>query len=100
MAWLASRTKQFNPGNTGGNSMDAPTILMDYIKQEFPKARGADIKVEDDLLSVGIVDSLGILQLVTFIEERFGVTVPDEEVVFENFSSVRAMADFVANQQT
>lgn len=79
--------------------MDISTTLMDYIKQEFPKARGSDIKVDDDLLSAGIIDSLGILQLVAFIEQQFGITVQDEDVVFENFSSVRAMADYVAGQK-
>jgi len=46
-------------------------------------------------LSSGIIDSLGILQLVTFIEERFGVQVPDEDVVYENFHSVKALADYL-----
>ena len=65
--------------------MDTQTILMEYIKTELMKGRSANIGVKDDLLSAGIIDSLGILQLVTFIEERFDFQVPDEDVVYENF---------------
>jgi len=81
--------------------MDTQTILMDYIKEELLKGRKMDLKPEDDLLSAGILDSLGILQMVAFIEERFGYQVPDEDVVFENFFSVESLANYLkANQGT
>jgi acyl carrier protein len=37
--------------------------------------------------------------MVAFIEERFGVKVPDEDVVFENFQSIRVMAQYVAQRK-
>ena len=42
-------------------------------------------------MASGILDSLGILQLVAFIEERFNVCVADEDVVYENFYSIGAI---------
>ncbi len=75
--------------------MDTQTILMDYIKNELLKGRKMDLKPDDDLLSAGILDSLGILQMVAFIEDRFGYQVPDEDVVFENFVSVEALANYL-----
>lgn len=75
--------------------MDTKAILMDYIKQEFLRGRATDLKEDDNLLNTGILDSLGILQLVTFTEDRFGIQVPDEDVVFENFQSVKALADYL-----
>lgn len=75
--------------------MDTQTILLDYIKEELLKGRKMDLKPEDDLLSAGILDSLGILQMVAFIEDRFGYQVPDEDVVFENFFSVEALANYL-----
>ncbi len=81
--------------------MDTQTILMDYIKEELLKGRKVDLKPEDDLLSAGILDSLGILQMVAFIEERFGYQVPDEDVVFENFFSIEALTSYLkANKGT
>ncbi len=80
--------------------MDTQTILMDYIKKELVKGRSVDITPTDDLLGAGIIDSLGILQLVAFIEDRFNFQVPDEDVVYENFFSVDALANYLKNAQT
>jgi len=76
--------------------MDRENILLEYIKNELLRGRKADLKADDDLLSNGIIDSLGILQMVAFIEERFNIQVPDEDVVFENFQSVQTLSDYLA----
>jgi acyl carrier protein len=73
--------------------------LRDFIRQELLHGRSVKLDDELDLLSEGVIDSLGILRMVAFMEERFGVKVPDEDVVFENFQSVRAMADYVAQRK-
>jgi len=75
--------------------MDTQAILMEYIKKELMKGRNIDISPTDDLLGSGIIDSLGILQLVSFIEDRFNFQVPDEDVVFENFFSVEALTNYL-----
>ena len=75
--------------------MDSKNALTDFIKQELLHGRSVPLGEDVDLLSAGIVDSLGILRLVAFIEERFGVKVPDEDVVFENFQTIKTMAQYV-----
>jgi acyl carrier protein len=75
--------------------MDRKTVLMDYIKNEIMRNRNAKLGEDEDLLSSGILDSLGILQLVAFIEKTFGIRIPDEDVVFDNFQSVSAMVDYL-----
>lgn len=75
--------------------MDTQMILMDYIKEDLLKGRKMELSPDADLLSAGILDSLGILQMVAFIEERFGYQVPDEDVVFENFVSVEALSNYL-----
>jgi acyl carrier protein len=77
-------------------SIDTETVLMDYIKKELLRNRSAAITPEDDLLANGTIDSLGILQLVAFVDESFGVRVPDEDVTYENFHSVRALSDYLS----
>lgn len=72
------------------------SALTDFIRQEILHGRKATLESEQDLLSDGILDSLGILRVVAFIEQKLGVKVPDEDVVFENFHSIRAMAAYVA----
>ena len=76
--------------------MDTQSILADYIRQEIMRNRNAKLNPTDDLLGAGILDSLGILQLVGFIEERFGLQVPDEDVVYENFNSLQSLSDYLA----
>lgn len=46
------------------------------------------ISPDEDLLSTGIVDSHGVLQLVGFLQDRFGVAVSDEQLTPENFQTL------------
>jgi acyl carrier protein len=55
----------------------------------------AGLQPEDDLIERGLLDSLGILKVVTFCEERFGITIPDAEVLPDHMASVRAIAALV-----
>jgi acyl carrier protein len=54
-------------------------------------------QMSDDVsfLEEGIVDSTGVLELVMFVEETYGVAVRDEEIVPENFDSVSQLAAYV-----
>jgi acyl carrier protein len=75
--------------------MDRKTALADYIKKEVIRNRNAHLDENEDLLGAGILDSLGILQLVAFIDESFGIEVPDEDVVYENFHSIEAINNYL-----
>jgi acyl carrier protein len=75
--------------------MDTQTILIDYITKELSVGRAKQIRPSDNLLETGVLDSLGLMQLVIFIEEKLGVKVPDEDVVIENFSSVDALTGYL-----
>jgi acyl carrier protein len=57
----------------------------------------ADTGLEDkhSLMDRGIIDSTGVLEIVSFIEERFGITVADTELVPENLDSISQLARFV-----
>ena len=54
-----------------------------------------DLGPDDSLLAKGLLDSMSILKTVTFCEEQFGVAIPDEDVLPDNFESVRAIAKLV-----
>jgi acyl carrier protein len=71
--------------------MDRKSMLTEYIKKEIMRNDKAAINTEEDLLSAGILDSLGILQLVAYISESFGIEVPDKDVVYENFHSIQSL---------
>jgi acyl carrier protein len=54
-----------------------------------------DLGPDDSLLEKGLLDSMSILKTVTFCEEQFGITIPDEDVLPDHFESVRAIAKLV-----
>jgi len=58
-------------------------------------------EITDDvaIIEEGLIDSLAILQLVTFVETEFAVVVSDDDLVAENFGSVAAIAAFVRSRQ-
>jgi len=75
--------------------MDRKTALADYIKNEIIRDRNAKLDANEDLLGAGILDSLGILQLVAYINDTFGIDVPDEDVVYENFNSLQSIVSYL-----
>ena len=73
--------------------------LAKFIADELTSADGSRaVGVDDDLIRRGIVDSLGISQLVEFCESRYGIRVTDADLVPENFQTVRSLAGFVARK--
>ena len=71
-------------------------ILTEYIQQHLLRGRSpVDLKEEDDLLSSGLVDSMGMMKLIGFIEESFEVRVPPQDMIIENFMSVSAIEKYL-----
>ena len=78
--------------------MQAQTIeerIREFILKQFPLARRLGLQRGDKWLETGLLDSLGILDLVHFIEEEFSIKIADEELMPENFQSLEAVTAFV-----
>jgi acyl carrier protein len=73
--------------------------VRDFVIKQFPLARKNGLKSGERWLESGLIDSLGILDLVHFLEEELKVQVTDEELLPDNFQSLQAVADFVRNKQ-
>jgi acyl carrier protein len=69
-------------------------ILDNYLFTDDPGQLGLD----DSLLGRGIVDSTGMLEVILFIEEQFGVKVADKDMIPENLDSVNRIAAFIASR--
>lgn len=74
------------------------SALRDFIVAHFPAATKRSISDDDSLLASGIVDSLGVLDVVQFIESEFCITLSDDAVLSENFETIAAIANFVAGE--
>jgi acyl carrier protein len=70
-------------------------ILQNYLFTTDTAALGVD----DSLLDRGVVDSNGMMEIILFLEEQFGVVMRDDEMVPENLDSVNKIAKFVRSRQ-
>lgn len=66
--------------------------LLEVLKREYPEI---DFMVDADLVDDGILDSLTIVGVISAISMEFGVVLPYEEIIPENFNSVDAMAAMI-----
>jgi acyl carrier protein len=74
--------------------------VRDFVLRQFPLARKSGVRLEDRWLETGLLDSLGILDLVHFLEAEFSIHVSDEELSPENFQSLAAVVSFVDTKQS
>lgn len=80
--------------------MSTAELIRGYILENFLFTTDeAALKNADSLLGKGIIDSTGALELVYFLESRFGVKVEDDEMVPENLDSVDNILAFLARKQ-
>ncbi len=74
--------------------------IKNLIVEKFPLARQRDINDGDRLLETGILDSLGVLDLITCLEQEFMISVSDEELTPENFQTIECLTAFVERKKT
>jgi acyl carrier protein len=84
----------------GAAAADARGRILAFVQARFPAAANMRLDDETSLLDSGVIDSLGVLDIVSFLEESFGVKVGDEELTPQNFESVGALARFVARKKS
>lgn len=73
--------------------------ITKYIQSQLAnKELDDDLDIHDDLLGSGIVDSLGMMKLVLFIETEFKVQVPPEDMTIENFMTINHIMDYLSNK--
>jgi acyl carrier protein len=80
--------------------MEIKDEVRTFVRTNFYVPEAAKLSDEASLLEQGIIDSTGVLELVTFIEEHFGVAIDDAEMVPQNLDSVANIAAFVERKKT
>lgn len=67
-----------------------------FIVEEIALGTGVEsLDHDEDLLAQDVIDSLGIVELVAFLESRYGIKVSDDDLLPENFRSVNSVVAFV-----
>jgi len=70
--------------------------LISYILSDvLLDSSQTELVADDDLLEDGLVDSLGVMRLIAFIEDEFGFAVPPEDVTVESFMTVSAIVTYL-----
>jgi len=74
------------------------TRIRHFLFDKFPLARKRQLNDDASLLETGIVDSIGILEIVAFLEQEFAVRVDDDDLIPENFGTMANIASFVTRK--
>ena len=72
--------------------------VRDFITAEYFLGRDADLADRASFLDEGILDSTGVLQLITFLEETYGIRVEDEEAIPDNLDSITNVASYLSRK--
>lgn len=83
--------------------MDTLTVAGDikgavrgFIESNFLFGSSAALGDGDPLIEGGVIDSTGVIEVISFLEERFGVAIDDSDLVADNFDSIDKIARFVS----
>lgn len=78
-------------------TIDRKSQIRDFIVAKLLNGRA--VSDDENLLLSGLIDSLGVFELIAFLEKSFALTIPLDEVVLENFTSVDTIDAYVATKQ-
>ena len=74
--------------------------IIDYLKTSIPQGvEVSEITLETDLISTGIIDSFGIVGIVMFLEDTYGIEVSDDDIDPDIFRTVVSIASYIKNKQ-
>jgi acyl carrier protein len=77
---------------------DLEKIINEFIVSNFLFGDDTLVSPETSFIEGGVIDSTGILELITFIEDTFHFKIEDHEIVPENLDSIRKVAAFIARK--
>lgn len=90
------------PTTANIQSIIDPAVAQDirsFIVESFLLGQDSGFDNSESLLESGIIDSTGIMHVVAFLEEKFGVAIEDDDLVADNLDSIDRIAGFVGRKQ-
>jgi len=79
--------------------MDIQEQVRTFVTSNFYVADPAALDNKASLLDLGIIDSTGVLEVIFFIEETFGIKVEDNEMLPDNLDSIERIANFIVRKK-
>ena len=72
--------------------------LREFVTRQFPAAAKQGMTADQPLLSSGVIDSMGTMEVVMFLESTFDIVLSDDEMLDDNFETLQRMTDFVVSK--
>ncbi len=81
-------------------NMQLKSEIRNFIIENYLYGQdGNDFADDTSFLEKGIIDSTGVLELVSFVQEKYGISVADEELIPDNFDSIQNLSDFIIKKR-
>jgi acyl carrier protein len=75
---------------------DIEAILIAFIREHcLPRKLQTTLGLEDHLFETATIDSAGLIHFLGYIEERFGIDIPDEDLIPEKFTTIASIAEYI-----
>jgi len=72
------------------------TTLIDFIQNELIADPDLLVRADDDLMGLGMLSSMQFMRLIQFVESRWQIAVPPEDMILEHFQNVNLIADYLS----
>jgi acyl carrier protein len=80
--------------------MNTEAAIERFVLDELLYGGGPEVlEPDDELISSGLLDSMALLRLIVFIEEQFGLSVEDGELMPENFQTISLIRNYVETKK-
>lgn len=79
--------------------MESKSLIHEFLSVSLIKDKSVQLDDDTPLLTSGLVDSLGVVRLTAFIEDRLGIKVPLEDITIENFETLGLLDAYLQGRQ-
>jgi acyl carrier protein len=79
-------------------TMDIELEIYKFVVDNFMFGQAAGLAYDESLLQKGVIDSTGVLELVTFLGDNFNITVKDEEIIPANLETINGIVAYVSKK--
>lgn len=80
------------------NDISLDTItnnILQFVHETFPRARQKNASPNDYLLEQRLIDSMGLLEVIVFVENTYNIAINNEDVTSDNFATVENISKYV-----
>ena len=72
--------------------------IRDFVITNFLFGKAEGLSDDESLLGNGVIDSTGVLELVSFLQDRFGIRIDDDEIVPANLDSIDNLVRYISRK--